>query len=70
MWYFKIDKKAELLKGRKIYYLAENELYISKEYLGAILRGNMGCSIRLAYNILKLISNEARLEDYFYKKGK
>ena len=69
MYYFKETDKAKILQGRTITYLAEKKLNISKEYLTSILNGKRGCSIRLANNIVQCISWEAKIEDYFYKKG-
>ena len=33
MWFFKETEKAKVLQGRTITYLAENKLFITKEYL-------------------------------------
>ena len=70
MYIFKEIEKAKVLQGRTIKYLATNKLYITKEYLSQILSGKRGCSQLLARNITNCISWEAKLEDYFYKKGK
>lgn len=69
MYYFKETEKAKVLQGRTITYLAENKLFITKEYLCQILSGKKGCSKLLASNIINCISWEAQLNDYFYKKG-
>lgn len=69
MWYFKQTEKAKILQGRTITYLAEKKLNITNSYLTAILNGYKGCSIRLAHNITRCISWDAKFEDYFYKKG-
>lgn len=69
MYYFKETERAKVLQGRTITYLAENKLFITKEYLCQILSGKKGCSKLLASNITNCISREAQLNDYFYKKG-
>lgn len=69
MWQFKETKKAELLQGRTIKYLAEKKLFISYPYLVNILKGKRSCSKRLANDITHCISWDAKLEDYFYEKG-
>ena len=70
MWFFKETEKAKVLQGRTITYLAENKLFITKEYLSQILSGTRGCSRLLAHNITKCISFSANVNDYFYKKEK
>ena len=70
MWFFKETEKAKVLQGRTITYLAENKLFITKEYLSQILRGTRGCSRLLAHNITNCISFSANVNDYFYKKEK
>lgn len=70
MYYFKETERAEVLQGRTVTYLARNKLHIDKSYLSAILKGRRGCSIRLADNIAKCISWDAKVSDYFYKKEK
>jgi len=69
MWQFKEVEKAKVLQGRTITYLAEKKLHISINYLTSILNGKKSCSIRLADNITKCISWDAKIEDYFIKKG-
>jgi hypothetical protein len=69
MYYFKEVEKAKVLQGRTITYLAENKLFVTKEYLSQVLSGKRGCSQLLARNITNCISWSAELEDYFYKKG-
>lgn len=69
MYIFKEVEKANVLQGRTIKYLAEEKLHISKAYLTQILNGKRGCSIRLANDISKCICFNAKIEDYFYKKG-
>ena len=69
MYYFKEIEKAKVLQGRTIKYLAEQKLHITIGYLSRILKGKRGCSIRLAENITHCICWDAKLSDYFYKKG-
>ena len=68
MWFFKETEKAKILQGRTIKYLAENKLFVTKEYLSQILSGKRGCSQLLARNITNCICWSAKLEDYFYNK--
>lgn len=68
MYMFNNDK-TKVLKGRTVRYLANEELFIGEGYLGEILNGITGCSKRLAMSICKCISNDAKIEDYFTKKG-
>lgn len=69
MYYFKEVEKAKVLQGRTITYLAEQKLHITREYLNQILNGKRGCSIRLANDIAHCICFNAKIEDYFEKKG-
>lgn len=69
MYIFKETEKAKVLQGRTIKYLAEEKLHITKEYLSQILSGKRGCSVRLANDIAKCICWNAKILDYFYKKG-
>lgn len=69
MWFFKEVEKAKVLQGRTITYLATKKLYVTTQYLSQILLGKRGCSQLLARNITNCISWDAKLEDYFYKKG-
>ena len=69
MYIFKEVEKANVLQGRTIKYLAEQKLHITQEYLTQILNGKRGCSIRLANDIARCICLNAKIEDYFYKKG-
>ncbi len=69
MYYFKETEKAKVLQGRTIKYLAEEKLHITKEYLSQILKGKRGCSIRLANDITHCICFDAKISDYFEKKG-
>ena len=61
MYIFKETEKAKVLQGRTIKYLAEEKLHI--------LNGKRGCSIRLANDITHCICWDAKILDYFYKKG-
>lgn len=70
MWFFKETEKAKVLQGRTITYLAENKLFITKEYLSQVLSGTRGCSRLLAHNITNCISFSANVNNYFYKKEK
>lgn len=69
MWVFKEVEKAKVLQGRTITYLAKVKLFVTKEYLTSILNGSRGCSELLAHNIANCISHEAKITDYFEKKG-
>ena len=69
MYIFKETEKAKVLQGRTIKYLAEQKLHITKEYLSQVLSGKRGCSIRLANDITQWICWDAKISDYFYKKG-
>ena len=68
MYIFKKEMKEKLLDGRTIKYLAEQKLHITSQYLTQILNNKKGCSIRLAEDIVKCLSNDASIEDYFDKK--
>ena len=69
MWIFKEEKKEDVLQGRTITYLAEKKLFITTAYLCVILNGSRGCSTRLAQSILNCAFDNAKIEDYFVKKG-
>ena len=62
--YFKQEKKAELLQGRTIRYLAK-QLDITEQYLCLILKGKRNCSLKLAKKIALI--NNTQVEDYFVK---
>lgn len=68
MYYFKKEKKEEI-KKLKMKYFAEEILLITPEYLSNIINGKLGCSLRLANDIAKNLSNNGKIEDYFNKKG-
>lgn len=65
MYYFNEFAKDNVLQGRTITYLAENKLFVTKEYLTQILNGTRGCSKLLALNIVHCIKEDAKIEDYF-----
>lgn len=69
MYIFKEVERAKVLQGRTIKYLAEEKLHITREYLSQILSGKRGCSIRLANDIVKCICWDAKISDYFDKRG-
>ena len=54
MWFFKETEKAKVLQGRTITYLAENKLFITKEYLSQILSGTRGCSRLFSLSIISI----------------
>ena len=62
--YFKQEKKAELLQGRTIRYLAK-QLDITEQYLCMILKGKRNCSLKLATKISQI--NNASVDEYFVK---
>ena len=62
--YFKQEKKAELLQGRTIRYLAK-QLDITEQYLCLILKGNRNCSLKLANKISGI--NNMSVDEYFVK---
>lgn len=68
MYYFKETERAKVLQGRTIKYLAEERLFITREYLSQILSGKRGCSVRLANDIVKCICFNAKINDYFELK--
>ena len=67
MYIFK-GNKEEILKGRSTRYVANEILSIHEFYLGDILRGKKGCSIRLARDITKCANENANIKDYFITK--
>ena len=67
MYMFKKSKKAELLSGRTITYVA-NKIGITPNYLTAILNNKRGCSKLVAHCITKCFCQEAEIIDYFIKK--
>ena len=69
MYYFNKVDKAVILQGRTIRYLATHKLDITEQYLCQIFKGTKGCSLKLARKIAQCICVEAKVEDYFTKKG-
>ena len=66
MYRFMTEKKDELLQGRKISYIANKILKCNYNYFAQVLRGEIGCSFRLAKDIIALSNNsDAKIEDYF-----
>ena len=62
--YFKQEKKAELLQGRTIRYLAK-QLDITEQYLCLILNNKRNCSLKLANKIAQI--NNMSVDEYFVK---
>lgn len=69
MYIFKESEKKKVLQGRTLKYLCEEKLYVTQGYLSQVLSGKRGCSIRFAQDIVECISSDAKIEDYFVKKG-
>ena len=65
MYYFKSEKKDELLEGRKMKYVADNMVFLNNNYLTVILQGRRGCSYRAAYNITNALGKN--VDDFFYE---
>lgn len=70
MYIFDKVERAKVLQGRTIKYVAEKKLFTTPVHLTNILNGKYGCSYRLARDIVKCISPEATVEEYFVKKEK
>lgn len=70
MYIFKKQARELLLKGRTNKYIAENYLDIHPLYLSNILNGKVGCSSRLAKQIVRLINPDAKVNQYFIIKEK
>jgi len=66
---FKYELKEKVLQGRSITFVA-SKLEITKNYLGNILNGYITCSRRLARDIVQLIGQDEKIEDYFIIKEK
>lgn len=66
LWWFRTEKKDEVLRGRTIKYLAENVLYTTPGFITNVLNGKRSCSFALANHIVNACNG--KLEDYFYKK--
>lgn len=67
MYNFKIDKKEEFLSGRTLSYLSQ-KVGVTKNYLSLILCGKKSCSKPLAYCLVKVISSEYEIDDFFERK--
>jgi plasmid maintenance system antidote protein VapI len=65
---FKTTEKANILSGRTITYVA-SKIGVTREFLTSVLNGKRNCSKPIAYCIVKCLSPEAEIEDYFEKKG-
>ncbi len=70
MFIFKKEFREEVLQGRSIKYLSNKILNITPVYLSNILNGKIGCSKRLAIQILKCVTDNEDLENYFIIKEK
>ena len=64
MYRFKIEKKYELLKGRKINASAL-EIGLSREYMTDVLNDRRFCSKLVAYCITKFSNENAEIKDFF-----
>lgn len=68
LWWFKTEKKEEILQGRTIKYLAEKILFSTPAYITDVLNGRRSCSYALANHMVRCINKED-INEYFYKKG-
>ena len=64
MYRFKIEKRYELLKGRRINASAP-KIGITREYMTDILNNKKNCSKLVAYCITKFSNENAEIEDFF-----
>lgn len=64
LW-FKAECKDEVLQGRTLKYVAEKLLECGYCYLSLVLKGKKHCSKRLAKDIIALVDENAKIEDYF-----
>lgn len=67
MYIFDVDKKEQLLEGRKINYVAE-KIGITNSFLVSVLNGNKHCTKPIAYCIVKCLQSDMEVEDFFIKK--
>lgn len=67
MYYFKKEKKDEILQGRTITYVANNFLYRTKSFVSAVLSGKRGCSYKSARDIVNIVGTHLDLNNYFYE---
>ena len=70
MYLFKKEFKNEILQGRTARYVANNIIDVHEFYLSNILNGKMGCSKRLAKDIVRCANKDAQISDYFTIKEK
>lgn len=66
MYYFNETKKAKILSGRTITYVAK-KIGVTNTFLTSVLNGKRACSKTVAYCIVKCLCYEAEIEDYFEK---
>lgn len=67
-YWFKENKRKDLLKGEKVYVVAER-IGIDKHYLSNIINRNMPVKHKaIAYAITKCTGSEYEIEDIFNKK--
>lgn len=67
MYFFKTKLKDEYLDGRTITYIAK-KIGITKHYVTNILNGKKHCSKLVAYVMVKVVNQEAEINDYFERK--
>ena len=68
-YYFKTELKEKFLEGRTVVYLL-NYVDINYPYLTRILNGKIGCSYRVAKQIVNAIFPDSKVQDFFYEKKK
>lgn len=67
-YWFKKNKRSELLKDKKVYEVAET-VGIDKHYLSNIMNANMPVKHKaVAYAITKYTNSDYEIEDIFDKK--
>ncbi len=64
IYLFKVEKKKELLEGRKIKNIAE-QVGITKCFLSSVLGRKRPCSKLVAYCITKSLNKELEIDDCF-----
>jgi len=65
MLLFKKEKKKDILQGRTMRYLTNNNIVVCTEvHLSNVLNGKMPCSKLLAKNIVDCVQ-DGKIEDYF-----
>lgn len=70
MYIFKKELRDEVLQGRSIRYMSQKLLNITPVYLSNVLNGKIGCSKRLAIQIVNCVTDNENLENYFIIKEK